>query len=89
MSIVTANLWALKNRLKFIILLFIGIGAVLPSGASAQTFNDVPTEHWAYSFIETLVGNGITAGCGNGNYCPDAPVTRDQMAVFLVKAFGL
>ena len=28
---------------------------------------------------------GITAGCGNGNYCPNNPVTRQQMAVFLFK----
>lgn len=48
-----------------------------------STFNDVPAEYWAYSFIEALVRNGITAGCGNGNYCPNDPVTRAQMAVFL------
>ena len=29
---------------------------------------------------------GITGGCGGGNYCPDNPVTRAQMAVFLLKA---
>jgi hypothetical protein len=29
---------------------------------------------------------GITAGCGNGQYCPNDPVTREQMAVFLVRA---
>jgi hypothetical protein len=59
------------------------LGIIIPGQASAQTFNDVPTDYWAYSFIETLVGNGITAGCGNDNYCPDAVVTRAQMAVFL------
>lgn len=32
--------------------------------------------------------SGITAGCGTG-YCPDNPVTRGQMAVFLTKALGL
>ena len=29
---------------------------------------------------------GISAGCGDGRYCPEAPVTRAQMAVFLVRA---
>jgi len=47
------------------------------------TFNDVPTDYWAWSFIETLAESGITAGCGNDNYCPTSPVTRAQMAVFL------
>jgi hypothetical protein len=31
----------------------------------------------------------FTAGCGGGNYCPDAPLTRGQMAAFLSKALGL
>jgi hypothetical protein len=29
---------------------------------------------------------GITAGCGGGNFCPNSPVKRSQMAVFLLKA---
>ena len=55
----------------------------------SPTFNDVPTNDPAFQFIEALVFSGITAGCGNGNYCPDAPLTRRQMAVFLSKALGL
>ena len=53
------------------------------------TFNDVPTDHPQFQFIEALVAAGITAGCGSGNYCPDANLTRGQMAVFLSKALGL
>jgi len=53
------------------------------------TFNDVPTTHPFFQFIEALAASGITTGCGNGNYCPDAPLTRGQMAVFLAKALGL
>ncbi len=49
----------------------------------------MPASDGAYSFIEALVASGVTAGCGNGNYCPDAPLTRRQMAVFLSKALGL
>jgi len=45
--------------------------------------------HWAAGWIEQLAAEGITGGCGNGNYCPDDSVTRAQMAVFLVRAFGL
>jgi len=33
-----------------------------------------------------MVGLGDLQG---GNYCPSAPVTRAQMAVFLVRTFGL
>ena len=55
----------------------------------AATFADVPTNHLFFQFVEALADSGITAGCGNGNYCPDAPLTRGQMAAFLAKALGL
>jgi len=61
---------------------------VSPAPAAA-TFADVPTSDPAFQYIEALVASGITAGCGSGNYCPDAPLTRRQMAVFLSKALGL
>jgi hypothetical protein len=61
---------------------------VSPAPPSA-TFADVPTDHPFFQFVEALVRSGITAGCGLDSYCPDAPVTRGQMAVFLAKALGL
>jgi len=61
---------------------------VSPAPATA-TFGDVPTNHIFFRYIEALAASGITAGCGSGNYCPDDPVTRGQMAVFLAKALGL
>lgn len=61
---------------------------VSPAPAVA-TFGDVPTSHPFFQFIEALAKSGITGGCGSGSYCPDDPVTRGQMAVFLAKALGL
>jgi hypothetical protein len=61
---------------------------ISPAPAVA-TFGDVPVGHPQRQYIEALVASGITAGCGGGNYCPDAPLTRGQMAVFLSKALGL
>jgi len=56
---------------------------------ATATFNDVPTSDPAFQYIEALAASGITSGCGSGNYCPDANLTRRQMAVFLSKALGL
>ncbi len=54
-----------------------------------ESFPDVPTGHQFYSFIENLFHNQITGGCAGGGYCPANPVTRAQMAVFLLKSkFG-
>ena len=61
---------------------------VSPDPATA-TFADVPVGHPFHRFVEALAASGITGGCGGGNYCPDAPVTRGQMAVFLAGALGL
>ena len=61
---------------------------VSPAPAVA-TFSDVPPSHPFFRFIEALVASGITAGCGGGNFCPDTPLTRGQMAVFLAIGLGL
>jgi hypothetical protein len=53
------------------------------------TFNDVPASDFGFQYIEALAASGITGGCGGGNYCPDASLTRRQMAIFLAKALGL
>ncbi len=60
-----------------------------PVVGGSTGFSDVATDYWAAAFIKQLVADSITAGCGNGNYCPEDSVTRAQMAVFLVKAFNL
>jgi hypothetical protein len=54
-----------------------------------ESFPDVPTGNMFYASIETLFHNGVTGGCFGGGYCPSSPVTRAQMAVFLLKSrFG-
>jgi S-layer homology domain len=54
-----------------------------------ETFSDVPVGHPQHRFVEALAAAGITGGCGGGLYCPDASLTRGQMAVFLAVALGL
>ena len=55
------------------------------TGGWFADFLDVPQSNPFHAYIETLVRNGVTAGCGTGDYCPGASVTRAQMAVFLLK----
>jgi hypothetical protein len=62
---------------------------VSPAPAVATFPNDVPTSHPFFRFVEALARAGITGGCTSGSYCPDDPVTRGQMAVFLSAALGL
>jgi len=54
--------------------------------SAVPTFPDVPTSNPFFHYVETIFQLGITGGCSGGNYCPGNPVTRAQMAVFLLKA---
>jgi hypothetical protein len=51
-----------------------------------ESFPDVAVGSAFYIYVETLFHNQITGGCAGGNYCPGNPVTRAQMAVFLLKS---
>jgi len=66
-----------------------GSGYTPPAVGVSTGFSDVAVMHWAAPWIKQLAAEGITGGCGAGIYCPDSPVTRAQMAVFLVKTFNL
>jgi len=63
---------------------------VSPQPAS-PTFGDVPLDSLYSPFIEALKASDITGGCQQSPplYCPDRPITRAEMAVFLAKALGL
>ena len=61
----------------------------VPVAVSANhDFSDVPTSNTYHTSISRLVGAGITGGCGGGKYCPNAAVTRGQMAAFLNRGLG-
>ena len=64
-----------------------GLTELLPAVA---TFDDVPTDFWAFGYVERLVEQAITGGCSSNppRYCPADPVTRRQMAAFLIRTFG-
>jgi M6 family metalloprotease-like protein len=76
------------TRAQMAIFLELGLrGATYqPLPPNGNIFGDVPASHWAAAWIEQLAQDHITNGCGEGNYCPESPVTRAQMAIFLLKA---
>lgn len=60
-----------------------------PPAATGTMFTDAPTSHPFTAWIEQLANEGVTSGCGGGNFCPNNPVTRAQMAVFIQRVFNL
>ncbi len=67
------------------------LGSAYVPPTAVGVFGDVPVGDFAADFIEDLYGRAITGGCQTSPllYCPSSAVTRGQMAVFLVKTFGL
>ncbi len=64
-----------------------------PGGGSASKtkvwfadFRDVPHTDLIEPAVEKLVRNGVTSGCGGGNYCPALSLTRAEAAKFLLKS---
>lgn len=56
---------------------------------AATEFGDVPADYWAFDFITTLKDMGIINGKDNGNFEPDAQLTRAEFAKMIAVAFGL
>jgi glucose/arabinose dehydrogenase len=53
----------------------------------SDPFNDVSHNDWSCPYVKRLAELGITLGCGDNNFCPLENVTREQMAVFIQRAF--
>jgi len=53
------------------------------------TFGDLSWKHWAKNWIEGIYSAGLTSGYPDGTYRPQNPVTRAEMAIFLLKGMGI
>jgi hypothetical protein len=66
--------------------------AVMQAGSpSAPIFNDVPSSDPYFDYVSLMSNFGITVGCQASPplYCPGSPVTRAEMAVFIVRGLNL
>jgi hypothetical protein len=81
-----------RGQMAVFLLRAIGHGSSAHLGSYQGTFADVPSSNPFARFIEHLYSpHGVTSGCATNplRYCPNADVTRAQMAIFLVRTFGL
>lgn len=74
---------------RFIVLLVVMVIAAAPAVVLASDlFGDVPNSNAFHGPIGAIARGGITTGCGDGDYCPSANVTREQMAGFMHRGFA-
>lgn len=66
-----------------------GGDAAIPDPTSPHGFPDVTITFWAYKQVEYYAAQGVVNGYEDGYYHPEREVTRDQMAVYVARAFGL
>ena len=61
--------------------------ATLPKGWMAD-FSDVEQSYLFHGAVERIFREGITAGCGDGDYCPEDLVNRGQVSAFIARALA-
>ncbi len=65
-----------------------GGDARVPSGPATATFSDVPTDYWAFKYVEYAVAENVVKGYSDGTYKPTDQVDRGQMSVFIARAIA-
>jgi hypothetical protein len=78
-----------RDQMAVFVLRTLDPALVPPACAPPNTYPDVPETSAFCPWIEELTRRAVVSGCGGGNYCPAAPVTRQQMAVFIAVTFAL
>lgn len=53
------------------------------TGTGNVTFKDISSNHWAYSYVQTLVANKLVGGFEDNTFRPNVLISREQFAVFL------
>ena len=82
---VSKSVMAMLVALALVIATMVGIFA-----ARAQAdFTDVPTSHWAYSYIDKMAKGGLIKGYGNNKFGPNDTFTVAQMATIICNAKGI
>lgn len=78
------------TREEFTKILVVALGEELTVPEKADSFKDVPSNRWSHGFIEKAVEEGIISPKEySGYFNPKAPITRQEMAIMIVRALGL
>src|ERR1019366_3124192 len=54
--------------------------------STTPSFTDVAATDFGFAWIQRMKRDSVTAGCTATTYCPNDPVTRGQMAIFIMRA---
>jgi len=78
------------TRAEFVKVLVVATGYSTENISINQSFNDVNPKLWSYPYIEAAVKDGIVVlGDYKGNFEPSKPITRQEMAIMIVRALNI
>lgn len=77
------------QRQDFAIILAKALSLDIDQVPASATFSDVPTEHYAYAYVEAAKRAGLISGYGNGVFGTGNQLSRQDMAVIFVRALGV
>lgn len=78
----------MKKRITSLALAAVLAASMTASAFAASNFSDVPSNHWATSYINKMSEGGLIKGYGNGKYGPEDKLTISQMAKIICSAKG-
>jgi hypothetical protein len=80
----------MKRLAGLVLASVLALGTLLSMGraAFATPFSDVPANHWAYQYIQSLAADGIIDGYPDGKFKGDRPLTRYEMAVVIARVIA-
>ncbi|WP_186326111.1 S-layer homology domain-containing protein [Paenibacillus sp. Y412MC10] len=77
------------ERQDFAIILAKALGLDVSSTPKSPTFSDVPSDGYAYAYVEAAVKAGLIKGQGNGTFGTGSNLSRQDMAVLFTRALGV
>lgn len=81
----------MKKILSLFLATLISLSLAIPAfaaNATNPTYSDVPSSHWAYSYVEAVTSKGLFGGIGGGKFSPETPFTRAQISQVLYNAYS-
>jgi hypothetical protein len=80
----------MKRLARLAVIAGLSAALVIPARQAtlATPFSDVPANHWAYQYIQSLAADGIIDGYPDGKFKGDRPLTRYEMAVVVARVIA-
>lgn len=75
---------ASKKLTALVLMGALTVSSVAAVPASAKTFNDVPSNHWAYTVIDEVSNKTIMIGTGTNAFSPNNTLTIAEYAAILI-----